>query len=79
MGPRRPMTQEDPMPPTPRTSEPPARRRARGDPAARLPAPDLDPTHDPGPEAARARIEAVYRDLVRSRPPTQIVEPALRG
>lgn len=47
------------MPPTPRTSEPTSRRRAPAEPPARLAAPDLDPTHDPGPETARARIEAV--------------------
>ena len=38
----------------------PSRARASG--VDRLPAPDLDPRHDPGPEAARARLEAAALD-----------------
>jgi uncharacterized protein YecE (DUF72 family) len=49
----------------------PARARSRP-PATRrdvpLPAPDLDPRHDPGPEAARARLEDAGPDDVAALP-----------
>jgi uncharacterized protein YecE (DUF72 family) len=38
-----------------------SRRRSTSQPPARLDAPDLDETHDPGPAAARERLEATAR------------------
>lgn len=45
------------MAPTTRTGASTSRRRDPAEPPTRLPAPDLDPAHDPGPDAARARLE----------------------
>ncbi len=44
--------------PTTTTRTPGTRRRTTSEPPTRLDAPDLDTTHDPGPDGARERLEA---------------------